>query len=156
MRLSACLRHKLWHPRTALIWCTEASITLLLTCRIRVHFYETYNCLWEVRRPANRRALYTQTTPTDDDWKSAYLVSSFARFRLADWRVMSRKGGTGSRLLLFRDVIGRSTQTGRATSTSITGISSCRPKPSPRRNLIGCFSYKFTKNTCLGPKVAVL
>lgn len=46
----------------------KLSVTFLLTCRIRVHFYETYNCLWEVRRPANRRALSTQTTPAAADW----------------------------------------------------------------------------------------
>lgn len=37
----------------------KTSTSLLLTCRIRVHFYETYNCMWEVRRPANGRALVT-------------------------------------------------------------------------------------------------
>lgn len=48
--------------------CQKASTTLLLTCRIRVHFYETYNCMREVRRPANRRALLTKTAPTINDW----------------------------------------------------------------------------------------
>lgn len=64
----------------------------LLTCRIRVHFYETYNCLWEVRRPANRRAISTYTTPSNRDWLRAWLSPAFRSCLLVIYGVMLLDG----------------------------------------------------------------
>ena len=61
-------------PLRAKIYISKDAVTLLLTCRIRVHFYETYNCLWEVRRPATGRDKSVLTTPLVDlEWKNSLL-----------------------------------------------------------------------------------